>query len=292
MKIKTIKKLKIRFFWLTLERFPNIFRPSSKPYISGDTLRNMSDHIFDESKNINIKKIKTNDIVFLNSDLIEIFFKYYDKKINNRYILITHNSDRNVGAEEISYISKNVIHWFAQNLVLEEQENVSFIPIGLENLRRLKHGRKKWFKNVNGNKSKFILSSFDIYTNYQKRSSTKEELSEIDIVDTKYFDSTKEYYENLNSYMFAICPEGNGVDTHRIWESLILKVMPVVVLNSFTKNLKNNSVPCLYLNDWKDLHNFSNNELKKIYSDFSNHLDNKFVMYNFWENKITSKSIT
>ena len=292
MKIKTIKKLKIRFFWLTLERFPNIFRPSSKPYISGDTLRNMSDHIFDESKNINIKKIKTNDIVFLNSDLIEIFFKYYDKKINNRYILITHNSDRNVGEEEISYISKNVIHWFAQNLVLEEQENVSFIPIGLENLRRLKHGRKKWFKNVNGNKSKFILSSFDIYTNYQKRSLTKEELSEIDIVDTKYFDSTKEYYENLNSYMFAICPEGSGVDTHRIWESLILKVMPVVVLNSFTKNLKNNSVPCLYLNDWKDLHNFSNNELKKIYSDFSNHLDNKFVMYNFWENKITSKSIT
>ncbi len=292
MKIKTIKKLKIRFFWLTLERFPNIFRPSSKPYTSGDTLRKMSDHIFDESKNINIKKIKTNDIIFLNSDLIEIFFKFYDKKINSRYILITHNSDRNVGEEEISYISKNVIHWFAQNLVIEEQENVSFIPIGLENLRRLKHGRKKWFKNVHGNKSKFILSSFDIYTNYQKRSLTKEELSEIDIVDTKYFDSTKEYYENLNNYMFAICPEGNGVDTHRIWESLILKVMPVVVLNSFTKNLKNNSVPCLYLNDWKDLHNFSSHELKKIYNDFSSHLDNKFVMYNFWENKITSKSIT
>ena len=64
MKIKTIKKLKIRFFWLTLERFPNIFRPSSKPYISGDTLRNMSDHIFDESKNINIKKIKKPMISF------------------------------------------------------------------------------------------------------------------------------------------------------------------------------------------------------------------------------------
>ena len=68
--------------------------------------------------------------------------------------------------------------------------------------------------------------------------------------------------------MFAICPEGNGVDTHRIWESLILKVMPVVVLNSFTKNLKNNSMPCLYLNDWKDLHNFSNNELKKFIVTF------------------------
>ena len=41
----------------------------------------MSDHIFDESKNINIKKIKTNDIVFLNSDLIEIFLNIMTKKL-------------------------------------------------------------------------------------------------------------------------------------------------------------------------------------------------------------------
>ena len=34
------KKLKIRFFWLTLERFPSLFRPSSKPFVSGDTLEN------------------------------------------------------------------------------------------------------------------------------------------------------------------------------------------------------------------------------------------------------------
>ena len=74
-------------------------------------------------------------ISFLNSDLIEIFLNIMTKKLIIDIFLITHNSDRNVGEEEISYISKNVIHWFAQNLVLEEQENVSFIPIGLENLK-------------------------------------------------------------------------------------------------------------------------------------------------------------
>ena len=38
--------LKIKFFWLTLERFPDLFRPSTKPYISGDTI-NYCDYIFD-----------------------------------------------------------------------------------------------------------------------------------------------------------------------------------------------------------------------------------------------------
>ena len=55
MKIFFFKKLKIRFFWLTLERFPSLFRPSSKPFVSGDTFRKFSDHIFDETKSLNPK---------------------------------------------------------------------------------------------------------------------------------------------------------------------------------------------------------------------------------------------
>ena len=74
-----IKKSKIRFFWITLERFPNLFRPSSKPYLSGDTLRNFSDHIFDESKSIDPKNIKNKDIVFVNTDVIDIFLKQFFK---------------------------------------------------------------------------------------------------------------------------------------------------------------------------------------------------------------------
>ena len=69
-----IKKFQIRFFWITLERFPNLFRPSSKPYLSGDTLRNFSDHVFDESKSIKPNSIKKKDVVFVSSDLIDIFF--------------------------------------------------------------------------------------------------------------------------------------------------------------------------------------------------------------------------
>ena len=82
-----IKKSQIRFFWITLERFPNLFRPSSKPYLSGDTLRNFSDHIFDESKTIEPKNIKDKDIVFVNTDVIDIFFDTVFQEIKNDFIL-------------------------------------------------------------------------------------------------------------------------------------------------------------------------------------------------------------
>ena len=42
------------------------------------------------------------------------------------------SEDKEVNEETFKLYDDNIIHWFAQNLVLEEQENVSFIPIGLE----------------------------------------------------------------------------------------------------------------------------------------------------------------
>ena len=283
---KIVKYFKIRFFWITLERFPNLFRPSSKPFISGDTFRNFSDHIFDESKNIDIQKVKKNDVIFLNPDLIEIFFTMYDKKIKNKYILITHNSDRNIGESEVSFMSKNVIHWFAQNLTIPEKDNVTLIPIGLENIRRLKHGRRKWFKNPNLKKSKLILSSFNIFTNYKKRSFLKDEIKNYKFVDSREINSTKEYFSKLNDYMFVVCPEGNGADTHRIWESLLLNTIPVVVSAPFTDNLKINNIPCLYLEKWEDLNSYSEIDLINVYNELSKKNTGQYSKFNFWAKKI------
>ena len=283
---KIVKYFKIKFFWITLERFPNLFRPSSKPFISGDTFRNFSDHVFDESNNIDTQKVKKNDVIFLNPDLIEIFFTIYDKKIKNRYILITHNSDRNIGESEVSFMSKNVIHWFAQNLTIPEKDTVTLIPIGLENIRRLKHGRRKWFKNTNLNKTKLILSSFNIFTNYKKRSFLKDAIKNYKFVDSREINSTKEYFSKLNDYMFVVCPEGNGADTHRIWESLLLNTIPIVISTPFTDHLKKNNIPCLYLEKWEDLNNYTEIDLKHAYKELSKENTSQYAKFNFWAKKI------
>ena len=59
MVLKIIKnRLGNQFRRITIDRYPFIFRPSSKPFLSGDSLRAFSDHIFDESKSFNPNKVK------------------------------------------------------------------------------------------------------------------------------------------------------------------------------------------------------------------------------------------
>ena len=60
--------LRKEFNKLTLERFPNLYRPDSLPYISGDTFRKFASHIFDETKSFNPKDVKNNEIIFINSN--------------------------------------------------------------------------------------------------------------------------------------------------------------------------------------------------------------------------------
>lgn len=290
--IKLIKKIKKLFLWLTLERFPNLFRPTSKPFISGDTLRRGSNHIFDESKSLNPKKIKNNDLIFLSSELIEVFFKVFDKKIFAKYILITHNSDRNIDNEEFSFISDNVIHWFAQNLNIQENDRITLIPIGLENLRRFKFGRKKWFNTTKKNpKSEMIISSFSVENNFLERENINSNFKKNILISTKKFDKPAEYFSNLKKYKFVICPVGNGLDTHRIWESLLLECIPIMKRNNFTKNLEKKSIPGLYLDDWKDLNNFSELELNSMYKTFLLEDVKKYCLYNFWKTQILEKRI-
>ena len=38
-------------------KYPNLFRFSSEPYITGDTFRNIADHVLDDGRSIDLKKI-------------------------------------------------------------------------------------------------------------------------------------------------------------------------------------------------------------------------------------------
>jgi len=285
---KIEKKLKLYFFWITLERFPNLFRPSSKPYLSGDSLRKISNHVFDESKTFNPKNVSQKDVVFLSGNLIDKYFLYFHPKINTEYILITHNSDKNITDREYSYVDNNIIHWFAQNLEINNREKISIIPIGLENLRRLKFGRKKWFKNVSI-KTNDILFSFNLYTNYLKRQPAFEALQ--NNLDFQIFSNPEEYFENLKRTKFVISPEGNGSDTHRIWEALILNTLPIMIKTSFTKNLQELGVPGIYLNSWEELFNYNKSQLNEIYKEETNKNFSYLMQLKYWEDKIKNYKV-
>ena len=283
-----IKYLKLQFYYFTFERFPNFYRPSSKPFISGDTFRSMADHIFDESKSFNPKNVNYGDVIFLMSELCETFFTTHHPDIQNKYVLITHNSFKNLSNEVELFIDEKVIHWYVLNLELKNTEKYSLIPYGLENLRSFKYGRKKWFVKNDKLKKNLILSSFSNNTNFPIRKKLESILSDSSLIKSKSFLSTEQYFNELKESFFVICPPGKGNDTSRIWESLIFDTFPIFVLNNFTSNLRTIGVPGIYLEKWEDILSFDQDMLIQHYDNLIKKDYHYLLSYKYWIKKIKS----
>ena len=90
-------------------------------------------------------------------------------------------------------------------------------------------------------------------------------------------------FKRLSDYEYCICPEGNGVDTHRFWEALYLKCVPIVIRNPLIDIIKNTTnLPMVILNSWQDL---QVNELPSYDSfDFLNSAN--YLDFNFYKNII------
>tara|TARA_B100001250_G_scaffold343148_1_gene311692 strand:+ start:7719 stop:8687 length:969 start_codon:yes stop_codon:yes gene_type:complete len=285
------RKLRRKITYYNINVFPHIYRPSSRPFISGDSYRKMANHIFDETTGFKPEDVKEGDVIFLKSDLIDIFFNYFHGQINKRYVLITHNSDGIIEDKHRKLFDNKIIHWFTQNLNFPMDKNFSILPIGLENKRYLNNGLLSHFKRYqNEEKTSLILSSFNEGTN-KERSVVQEIINKNKLVTNKKFPNHKTYVKHMSTFKYNICPPGNGLDTHRFWESLMVNTIPIVLKTKFTSNLEKLGIPALYVDKWSDLNNFNEEELTNIYKEIieKNNLK-KFLFYNFWEDLISKQS--
>ena len=197
----------------------------------------------------------------------------FARKLNffiNDFILISHNSDDNITDNELTrYILNHpkIIKWYSQNVMFIHPK-LEMIPIGFAN-EQWKHGKSKIIMNTINNlnnikKTNNIYFYFTINTNYQKRYECYEKLKNHFLLSEKK--PEEEYFDYLATFKFAICPEGNGIDTHRLWECFYFKVIPIVIDNIFIRKVKDKyKLPMIILNDWNELIN-----TKLEYEDFDN----------------------
>tara|TARA_X000000950_G_scaffold42351_1_gene46918 strand:+ start:834 stop:1700 length:867 start_codon:yes stop_codon:yes gene_type:complete len=251
------KKIKYRYY-----------RPSSNPFISGDTFRNYADHIHDDLNQVNPSLVKKGDFIFLKSEFIEDFFENFSDKITNEFFIISHNSDMFINSKIQKFDHQNLIKWFAQNIDTQENSKINFIPIGLENKMYRKNGKPERYLNVNLEKrdENIVFSCFREYSN-PERVNIKKIISDIGFINNYQDLKNIDYIKKLSSSKFSICPEGNGVDSHRIWESLILRSIPIVKSNQFVEMLLSNNVPLFVVKDYENLKNLNEDKLSKYYEN-------------------------
>ena len=247
-----------------------------------------------KEKHLNINDINNN---YNNPKLIFCYsHKLYEfsLKINyflNDFILISHNSDENITNDK-SYGSvilncKKLIKWYSQNVCFNN-EKLHFLPIGLAN-SQWRHGDLKLFDTINilqkqslEYKTDNVFFNFSIHTNISKRQICYDTLKD----KLNWFSNTcqNNYLENLSKSKFAICPEGNGVDSHRLWECFYLEVVPIVLNSNFTQILKSHNFPIIILENWNEFDltnlnyqkfNFDNINIIIEYNDIFNN-NNKY----------------
>jgi hypothetical protein len=101
----------------------------------------------------------------------------------------------------------------------------------------------------------------DIYANFTIQTNSKERLQLFRILQSlnvsiqspnMTHEGRLEYLRSLRTANFVVCPEGNGVDTHRLWETLYVGGTPIVKRNPLIDSLLVD-LPVLLVNSWEEL---------------------------------------
>ena len=209
-------------------------------------------------------------------------FNYY--YIHNNYVNITFKDWINMT------IDKNEI--IINSSVQDCTDRLTNIPIGVQ------HDILKYY-NTNKNISNFInntqvntnlcLSSFTRNTDRNRRqnhSINRNTISNtIDAMTfiTKQRFNCDDYFNSIGRFKFVVSPEGNGIDTHRHWETLYSKGIPIIEENEEMKK-KLEGLPVLWTKDYSELTeeylNQKYNEILETKYDFS------YLMFSFYGDKI------
>jgi len=179
------------------------------------------------------------------------------------YKLISHNSDASVVLEkrrpfdhEFKGIPNNVSVWYAQNLDVEDPA-MRAIPIGFEN--------NKWYPN----KKLVILENIEkehpkaklLYVNHDIGTNPGDRIIPYQLLEGKPWATLKQgkngqgfgtYFNELASHKFVICPDGNGLDTHRIYEALSVGTIPIVQNHVWSRQLMEH-FDFVIVNDWSEV---------------------------------------
>jgi hypothetical protein len=212
-------------------------------------------------KQLSIIKKSKNIILFIYTHTLQLFNTYILKHLEPslNYIIYTHNSDHEFNLSFKELVDTPYIkHVYAQNLEYDYNDinsnKLTLLPIGLAN-SMWPHGDLYSFYTTIKNTYMFN-KSFNLYVNinpstFSYRKTILDKINTIANCTWKIAKSKpySEYLMDLANHKFCLCIRGNGIDTHRFWESLYLGTIPVIINNQYTNcnnfviQLKNLNIP-------------------------------------------------
>ncbi|ABU43639.1 hypothetical protein AR158_C093L [Paramecium bursaria Chlorella virus AR158] len=210
-------------------------------------------------------------------------------------VLVTGHSDYDISERELDIIRlPNLRAWFCQNRNIQHPKVIAF-PLGITN----KDEPNSEIHRIIGNTDRILEVSKTpkdiknlVYLNITVKNFPEERQKIIDFYNDKPWVSVgkceiteeghRKFLEDIYSCRFCFAPRGNGIDTHRIYESLYLRTIPIVkkhiAMEQFT------DLPILFVDNWDNITEEYLNEQYDIIMAKDWNLDK--LKINYWYQKI------
>ena len=283
-------------------------------YINGYKFARMSDYVFSEvltnkqfqeinPKNIEIiysnnshvcyqrnqLNISDGDTVFCVNSSIELLFHLVKDEDLKNLTLITSQTDDKISKKIFKKLPTQFIKWYSINVECTDPQLIS-IPLGLsngynKNLDLADNLINIDLSNFTKRKKNLLYLSFEDNTNIRYRSGLKNHFSQYKWAKILYKKNEIVEYENdLRISNFVLCPQGNGIDTHRIWETLYCGSIPIIEDHIGFNQFKN--LPIMFVDDF---YNISQKSLEN-FLDTLQVQDLDMIDFNYWKNRIFKKT--
>jgi len=215
------------------------------PFITGNRLAARCRYVINFDDLI-VNEDVDNDWWFCRSEFVEYFFAKYEPA--EPYVLFSHNSGRPIDASlRRIFRRRRLGGWFAANAAAHHPKLHAF-PRGLADAR-WRHGDGAALRRVQAEQlEKTILfdASYDISTYRSEREYCRDQTG----IEPGLRRDYEPYLRGLASSYFCVAPRGNGIDTHRLWEALYLRTVPIVTRSVVCE--QHPDLPIVALDDWSE----------------------------------------
>ena len=218
--------------------------------ISGKSFADRCTWVFDprypDRPRFSFAAAQTGDWVFVNGDYLAQFRAQAPLFSPKQFVVIVHNTDRPFGLAQLGMLLPLTRHIFAINTTVEHPR-LTTIPLGFVD-RQLPFLQS--FARPDVPRDIEIYANFTQTTNDDKRRACLAAFTDDPRVTWRTGLSVPEYYADLCRSTFVLCPEGTGIDTHRVYEALLCGATPVVLRNSLSPLYER--LPVCLVNAWTD----------------------------------------
>jgi len=229
---------------------------NSSPYLSGDLFADNCDIAIGSDglrrRPISGRSIKSANVIYCRSDLLESFFEENFKLITAK-VVIAGNSDREFHTYP-DKIPPSVRHLFLQNSFISNSARTTAIPIGIENKRWAVNGVKSFMSSTipwDERSNAIMVGPFGL--THPIRVGIEETFSKLSLNEIAFYPNRLEpinYAKIAGGYKFVAAVRGNGVDTHRHWESIYRGSKIVVQRDNWSINFEDLNLPIIYVDGW------------------------------------------